>query len=97
VKPENISGQVLRVDRFGNLISNIDRSLYETFAARGSTEVFAGTNGVPVVATYADVAPGSVCALFGSADYLEIAVNGGNASERLGLATGSEIALRRNE
>lgn len=97
VKPESISGHVLRVDRFGNLISNIDRSLYERFADRGSAQVFAGADMVPVIATYADIAPGSVCALFGSADYLEIAVNGGNASQRLGLAPGSEIALRRNE
>jgi S-adenosylmethionine hydrolase len=95
---EGISGQVLHVDRFGNLISNLDRTLYEAFASQGSTRVIAGSGRVvPVVTTYADAASGSVCALFGSAGYLEIAVSGGNASEQLGLAQGAEITLRRGE
>ncbi|NOT27022.1 MAG: SAM-dependent chlorinase/fluorinase [Acidobacteria bacterium] len=96
--PGCISGQVLRIDRFGNAITNLDRALYENFARQGSTQVIAGSGGVvPLVTTYADAAKGSVCALFGSADYLEIAVSGGNASEQLGLAQGSEITLRRGE
>ena len=37
-----------------------------------------------VVATYAEAEPGAVCALFGSTEHLEIAVNGGSAAERLG-------------
>ena len=42
-------------------------------------------------ATYADVAPGALCALFGSTDHLEIAVNGGSAAERLGLAVAAPV------
>jgi S-adenosylmethionine hydrolase len=96
--PERVSGQVLRVDRFGNLISNLDRALFDTCARQGFTCVMAGSDRVvPVVTTYSDAASGSVCALFGSAGYLEIAVSGGSASEQLGLAQGAEISLRRGK
>jgi S-adenosylmethionine hydrolase len=97
-RPGSVSGRVLRVDRFGNAITNLERTAYDTFARQGSVQVIAGSDVVvPVVTTYADVADGSVCALFGSAGYIEIAVSGGNASEQLGLAQGSEITLRRGE
>ena len=98
VGPDRIAGQALRVDRFGNVISNLDRSRYETFASRGPIQVLAGSGiVVPVVTTYASASPGSACALFSSADYLEIAISGGNASEQLGLTQGSPIVLRRVE
>ena len=38
-----------------------------------------------VVSTYADAAPGEVCALFGSTDHLEIAANGASAADALDL------------
>ncbi len=41
-----------------------------------------------VVATYAEAAAGALCALFGSTDHLEIAVNGGSAAARLGASRG---------
>ena len=39
-------------------------------------------------------APGSVCALVGSSDRLEIAVNGGSAAQRLGLTRGAPVVVR---
>lgn len=93
---DRVSGEVLRVDRFGNLISNLDRRTYEELARAGRVDVVAGDSRVaPLVATYAEAVTGSVCALFGSSDHLEIAVSGGNAAEQLGLGRGAEISLRR--
>jgi len=40
------------------------------------------------------VKPGELLALPGSHDYLEIAVNRGSASERLGLKVGNEVRVR---
>ena len=69
-------GEVLRVDRFGNLITNIDRETFDQFARGGTIVVRVGAHDVRrVVATYAEAAPGELCALFGSTDHLEIAVN----------------------
>jgi hypothetical protein len=91
-----VEGQVLRVDRFGNLVSNVDRRTFDLFARGGGVGVAIGSHrAVPVVTTYADAPPGAVCALFGSSEHLEIAVSGGSAAEHLGLARGAEIALSR--
>ena len=91
-----IVAEVLRVDRFGNLVTNVDRRTFERFAEGGGIEIVAGTESVgKLVLTYADAPPGSVCALFGSAEQLEIAVSGGAAAERLGLARGARITIAR--
>src|SRR5580693_1790755 len=58
-----IDGEVLRVDRFGNLITNIDRRMFEKLAG-GPLEIRIGAQQVSrVVSTYADASPGEVCAL----------------------------------
>ena len=70
---------MLRVDRFGNLITNIDRQTFETLAAAGPLDdprrrasgVAGSSRPTPTRA------PGELCALFGSTDHLEIAANGG--------------------
>jgi S-adenosylmethionine hydrolase len=96
ISETEIVAEVLRVDRFGNLVTNVDRRTFERFAEGGGIEIVAGTESVgKVVATYADTAVGSMCALVGSAEQLEIAVNGGSAAERLGLARGARVTISR--
>ncbi len=94
-----VVAEVLRVDRFGNLVTNLDRRTFERFAGGGGgarMEITAGTQGVArMVATYAEADPGSVCALFGSSDHLEVAVNGGSAAERLRLVRGARVTVVR--
>jgi S-adenosylmethionine hydrolase len=87
---------VLRIDRFGNLVTNIDRKLFDRFAQTGPIEIAAGEHRIGrVVATYAEAEAGEVCALFGSSDHLEIAVNAGSASDQLHLARGAAVTIRR--
>jgi hypothetical protein len=91
-----LTGEVLRVDRFGNLVTNIDRKLFEKFTQAGDIEITAATHRIGrVVTTYADAAAGEVCALFGSTDHLEIAVSAGSASDRLNLSRGAPVTIRR--
>jgi S-adenosyl-L-methionine hydrolase (adenosine-forming) len=95
VDAEGVTGQVLRIDRFGNLITNIDRKSFEKLA-EAQFEIRAGAHQVStVVATYADAAPGAVCALFGSTDHLEIAANGASAAAMLGLGRGAAVYATR--
>jgi S-adenosylmethionine hydrolase len=97
VSDGQVSAQVLRVDRFGNLVTNLDRRTFERFATGGRIEISAGPHAVPrLVATYAEAEPGAVCALFGSTEQLEIAVNGGSAAERLALARGAPVTITRS-
>ena len=90
-----LCGVVLRVDRFGNLVTNIDRRRFEAFAAGTRVQIAIADHPVPaVVATYAEAESGSICALFGSSDRLEIAVVNGSAADRLELTRGAEVVVR---
>ena len=95
VEPSGITGEVVRVDHFGNLITNIDRRAFEALT-REPVEIRAGVHPVSrLVSTYADAPPGEICALFGSTDHLEIAVNGASAAERLALTRGAAVQVVR--
>lgn len=96
VDADTITGEILRVDRFGNLVSNIEHRSFERFSETGRVEITAGDHEIErLVATYAEVEPDAVCALFGSTDHLEISVNGASAAERLGLTRGAPVVVTR--
>jgi S-adenosylmethionine hydrolase len=96
VEDARLAGVIVHVDRFGNLVTNIDRHTFETFArARPVALSVEGHAVAGVVATYADIRAGEVCALFGSSDHLELAVNGGSAAATLGVARGGAVEITR--
>ena len=96
VNEESLRGMVLRVDRFGNLVTNIDRRTFENFARGPRVQILAGGRSVGrLVATYADIQGGEVCALFGSTDHLELAANSGSAAAQLSLERGAAVEVRR--
>jgi S-adenosylmethionine hydrolase len=89
-----LQGLVVRVDRFGNLVTNITRQTFERFTSAASVEIAVDNVRIPaLVDTYAEVAPGDTCALFGSSDALEIASNGDSAARRLGAQRGSKVVV----
>jgi S-adenosylmethionine hydrolase len=92
VDGDQVRGEILRIDRFGNLITNIARSAVATDPRRA--EVRIGSHRVAgIVSTYAEAAPGALCALIGSSERLEIAVNGGSAAEAVGAVRGTEVQV----
>lgn len=91
-----ITGVVLRVDRFGNLVTNIDRKLVERLAQGGTVAIEAAGHRIErLVATYAELPAGSVGALFGSTDHLELAAPSTSAAERLGITRGAMVVVTR--
>jgi hypothetical protein len=93
-------GQVMRVDRFGNLITNIQRKQFERFLGSGRPAIKAGKLGVESLSkTYGEVLAGEALALIGSSDCLEIAVNLGRACDVTGMNSedivGMEIEVSR--
>ena len=96
VSEDRIAGEVLRVDRFGNLVTNVDRKMFQRLADGRDIEVSVGGQPVErVVATYAEAGAGALCALFGSTEHLEIAVNGSSAADRLALGRGAAVTVAR--
>jgi S-adenosylmethionine hydrolase len=96
ITDSEIVGRVLRVDHFGNLVTNIDRRSVEKLAAGGQIQIDAGTHRIArIVSTYAEAAPGELCALYGSTDHLEVAANAADASEKLRLGRGATVRVSR--
>lgn len=91
---DGLDGVILRVDRFGNLVTNITRTQLESSGQ--PLEVWLGSLRIDGVArTFADVAPGHPCAIVGSTDRLELCVNGGHAADHFGVGRGAEVRVRR--
>jgi S-adenosyl-L-methionine hydrolase (adenosine-forming) len=92
-----LRGSVVRVDRFGNVVTNLDRRSCERLAdgTRGLQLTVRGQSIARLVSTYSDIAPGEIGALFGSTDHLECAAHAASAAEQLGVAVGDPVELRR--
>lgn len=94
VRDGGLHGAVLHVDRFGNLLTNLDAGALVTFRAAGVSVTVAGMS-IALADTYAAVAPGALVAVVSSWGTLEIAVRDGNAAERLGVGRGAAVAVAR--
>ncbi len=90
-------GEVIHVDRFGNLTTNLLEADLEALSGRGreGLEITLGADTIPLVRSYSDVEAGRLCALVGSSGRLEIAVNRGRADARPGAAPGARVRVRR--
>lgn len=89
-----IRGQIIHIDRFGNLMSNIPRTILEKSGNPEQITVHIGTrciSGLP--SAYGSVPKGHPLAIIGSRDYLEISVNCGNAMQYFGLEKGGRIRV----
>lgn len=91
--PEAYRGEVVSVDRFGNLISNLPSSLVVEEPEAWELELAGHT--LLVAGTYADVARGQALALVDSYGVIEAAVRDGDAAQVLGAGRGVPVTLRR--
>lgn len=94
---EWVEGAVEYADRFGNVISNIDRDaavrlLNRLRAPRALVVVFRDRE-YPILDTYGQAPDGSLLALWNSEGRIEIARNGGSAAQALGARVGESIRL----
>jgi S-adenosylmethionine hydrolase len=93
----SVRGEVVRIDRFGNVVTNIDRRLCEHLAPNGEAlSIDVGGHAVTrMVATFTDIAPGEICALYGSTDHLEFAAQASSAAAGLDVAVGAGVSVTR--
>jgi len=87
---DGVRGEVVYVDGFGNLATNIDASLLPATVAH--VEI-AGWNVGGVHDTYGAVEPGDLCALINSWNVLEIARRDGNARALLEVDVGAPVTV----
>jgi S-adenosylmethionine hydrolase len=92
---QSVRGVVLRVDAFGNLMTNLTAENLPSGAIAGGA-IKLTLNGKPVgrfADTFASGAPGEPIAVLGSSGYVEVAVNRGSAARTLGVNRGAEVLL----
>lgn len=89
--PKGITGEVIHVDRFGNLITNIQQGMLPDASP---IHIEAGSYRLDGLhRTYGEVPMGVPLALIGSTGLLEIAVSGGDASALLGIGRGQGVVV----
>jgi S-adenosyl-L-methionine hydrolase (adenosine-forming) len=91
---KQISGHVINVDNYGNLITNINKTDFDILSKNRRFNIHFGreTSGV-VHQTYDQAEPGECFLLFNDLGLLEIGIYKGNASELLGLAFDSPVSI----
>jgi len=111
--PGAIEGEILHRDVFGNLVTSIGRleqhgtalalqdwtgrGLQAGLDVRRCRLALPDGKSLPLGQTFADVPAGAALAYTGSTGLLEIAVNGGDAAELLGLNIGDVVRLHENK
>ena len=90
-----LTGEVLRADRFGNLITNIDQKTLADFTGVAPPLVRVGGLEIEgLVGSYSEKPEGELLALIGSSGRLEISVNRGRASDKADGGTVEGIQVR---
>ena len=94
---ETIGGEVIGVDKFGNLLTNIHADDIYSLTGQGGKSRISVTVKTVVCGglhnSYGAAAVGSPVAVVGSRDYLEIGVNQGSAAELLEAGRGDAVAV----
>ena len=86
---KSVVGEVIYVDRFGTLVTNLTA---EHIPAYATLEIEALELG-PLERTFGDVPVGGLLAYLGSDGAVEIAVRNGSAARRLGLGVGGKVRV----
>ena len=92
-----LKGVVLRIDSFGNLITNFrTEDLPEAALKEGKINLQAGGQAVArLVDTFASGNNGEAIAYMGSSGYLEIGINKGNAARTMNIGRGAAVVLSK--
>ena len=95
IDENRLRGVVLKVDRFGNLISNITpQDAPMLFEPASSFKIVVGSAEITEIhSAYAEGAPGQVFGVLGSMGFLEIAANRASAAQLTGAGKGTDVSI----
>jgi S-adenosylmethionine hydrolase len=95
---DTVHTQVIHVDGFGNLVTNVTYETLEKIGASEDTKFKVTIRGreldLPYAKRFSAVPEGEPLLLVAGGGYLEISVNQGSAAEHLGLGKGDEVTLQ---
>jgi hypothetical protein len=94
VEKNLIKGEILWVDRFGNLITNLDYDLVKKIRSRKDFRIVIGEKKIEKISnSYSRSKEKEILALEGSSGYLEIAANQGSAQKILNKKIGDKFKV----
>ena len=95
VKRGNVSliGEVMHIDGFGNIITNINEKLVQNYAKKVNVELPSISLKLTFGKAYAQAKPKEPIVLIGSHGFMEIALNQGSAAEKFHAKAGDKIAV----
>jgi S-adenosylmethionine hydrolase len=94
VTSKGLTGEVIHIDRFGNVITNLRRDLLEPLADRGPLQIhIKGRRISGLKAAYAEAREGELMAVLDSFDLLEISLTGDSAGDALRTVKGDRVEL----
>lgn len=96
LEDNTIVGEVLHIDHYGNVVTNITADLLGAFhfGQRLACTVGGTTYPIPFVRTYAEGAPDELIGLINSDNAFELAISRGHASTSVEVQVGDSLGLR---
>ena len=95
VKKGELFGEVLHIDDFGNLVSNISAEDLEKMGIREGCSLHVKLNGkmltLKLCSAYGEVPAKTPLTIIGSSDFLEVSVNQGDASRMFKVKVGDPV------
>ncbi len=93
-KGGELHGEVVYVDHFGNLVTNVSANALKGFSGAKLSVTIRATHVRGVATSYSSVHPGQMVAVVNSWELLEVAVRDGSARERLHSGVGEPVVVR---
>ena len=98
VEGETLRGEVMGVDSFGNLVTNISQEILGAFAPDGVVEIEIGGERIKgLKSSYEEGKRGEILALWGSAGLLEISLKQQSLHRERGWRRGEHVRIRRKQ
>jgi S-adenosylmethionine hydrolase len=97
IQKETITGQIIYIDSYGNVTTNISKELFESARRERKFEILVQSKHYRITKlnkNYQETSEGDFLALFNSSGLLEIAINKGNLAELLQLDINADIRIK---
>jgi hypothetical protein len=86
-------GRILKIDRFGNIVTNFHGSDFADLEMRGFTLALGPHQITALAHSYAECAAGVLCLILGSSGYYEVSLREGSAAKQVKCEPGAAIEL----
>jgi hypothetical protein len=92
--PKTWTGTILKADHFGNLITNFASETWLRLATEPFEMRVGGRLLSRIASSYAEMHPGELFVIAGSAGFLEVSMNQGSAAKMAGAGSGDAVEVR---